>query len=219
MRDALYVALDKWDDFLHEPDNRRFQSDLFEQLVNIESDLKRIAVPEALLRSEITTLSEMFQNFFNLKVLFIIVNAQPDLQPVDNDMKVQRRWKFESTQGGAFFWNNDRGSLAFGDSKYIGYKALYRLIEEPNKRLGKGLTTNLIRSFEIRPIFVVRRWTGLAIVRPEQHRLKQDGLKQDGLKRDERERDGHKQDGQIDHEENGREWHRLGKSEEASLLS
>lgn len=64
--------------------------------------------------------------------------------------------EFESTQGGAFFWNDDRGSFAFGDSKYIGYEALYRLIEA-NKKLSKGLTTNLIRSFEIRPVFAVKR--------------------------------------------------------------
>lgn len=102
-----------------------------------------------------------FQYFFNLKVLFIIVDAQPDLQSADNDMKVQRRWEFESTQGGGFFWNNGRGSFAFGNSKYIGYEALYRLIEEASKILGKGLTTNLIRSFEIRPVFAVRKMNGV----------------------------------------------------------
>ena len=157
MRDALYVALDKWDDFLLEPHDRQFQPDLFEQLVTIEPDLTRIAVPEALLRSNVTTLSSMFQYFYLLKVLFIIVDAQPDLQSADNDMKVQRRWEFESTQGGAFFWNDDRGSFAFGDSKYIGYEALYRLIEEANKGLGEWLAENHIRSFEIRPVFAFRR--------------------------------------------------------------
>lgn len=97
MRDALYVALDKWYDFLCEPNDRRFEPDLFEQLVGFKSDLTRIAVPEALLPSNVTLLSEMFQYFFNLKVLFIIVDAQPDLQSADNDVKVQRRWEFEST--------------------------------------------------------------------------------------------------------------------------
>lgn len=56
-------------------------------LSTFESDLTRITVPEALLRSKITTLSEMFQYFFNLKVLSIIVDAQPDLQSADNDIK------------------------------------------------------------------------------------------------------------------------------------
>lgn len=157
MRDALYIVLDKWDDFLCEPDDRLSQPDLFEQLVDIKPDLTRIAVPEALLLSEVATLSEMFRYFFHLKVLFIIVDAQPDLQSADNDMKVQRRWEFESTQGGAFFWNDDRGGFDFGDSEYIGDEALYRLIEEANKGLGEGLAKNHIRSFEVRPVLAVRR--------------------------------------------------------------
>lgn len=99
----------------------------------------------------------MFHYFFHLEVLFIIVDAQPDLQSADNDMKVQRRWEFERTQGGAFFWNDDRGSFAFRDSEYVGYKALYRLIEEANEGLGEGLAQNHIRSFEIRPVFALRR--------------------------------------------------------------
>lgn len=90
-------------------------------------------------------------------MLFIVVDAQPDLQPADIDVKVQRRWEFESTQGGAFFWNYDRGSFAFEDSEYIGYKALCRLIEEAGKGLVKGLVSNDIRSFEIRPVFALRR--------------------------------------------------------------
>lgn len=157
MRDALYIALDKWNDFLCEPDDRQFQPDLFGQLVDIKPDLTRIAVPEALLRSEIITLPEMFRYFFHLKVLFIIVDAQSDLQSADNDMKVQRRWEFESTQGRAFFWNDNRDSFDFGDSEYIGDEALCRLIEKANKGLGEGLAKNHIRSFEIRPVFAIRR--------------------------------------------------------------
>ena len=157
LRDALYIALDKWDDFLCEPEDRLSQSDLFEQLVDIKSDLTRIAVPEALLRSEVATLPEIFRNFFHLKVLCIIVDAQPDLQSADNDAKVQRRWEFESTQGGAFFWDDDRGGFNSENSEYIGDEALYRLIEEANKGLGEGLAKNHIRSFEIPPVFAVRR--------------------------------------------------------------
>lgn len=157
MRDALYIALDKWDDFLCEPDDRQSQPDLFERLVDIKSDLTCIAVPDALLRSEVATLPEIFRYFFHVKVLFIIVDAQPDLQSADNDVKVQRRWEIESTQGGAFFWNDDRGGFDSGDSECIGDEALYRLIEEAKEGLGEELAKNYIRSFEIRPVFAVRR--------------------------------------------------------------
>lgn len=157
MHDALYIALDKWDDFLCEPNDRLSEPDLIQQLVDIKSDLTHIAVPEALLRSEVASLPEMFQYYFQLKVLFIVADAQPDLQSADNEVKVQQRWEFESTQGGSFFWDYDRGGFDSGNSEYIGDENLCRLIEEATKELGEGLAKNYIRDFEIRPVFVVRR--------------------------------------------------------------
>ncbi|KAL9097658.1 MAG: hypothetical protein Q9163_006314 [Psora crenata] len=156
IRDALYVALDKWDAFICEPDTRLFLPDLFDTLIDIKSDLTRLAVPEALLRSKAATLPTMFRYFFNLKVLFIIVDAQPDLQAADNDTKVQRRWELESTQRGAFVWNHHRG-FEFGDSEYVGDKALYRLMEKATIGIEDWLADNYIRSFEIRSVFAVRR--------------------------------------------------------------
>ena len=157
MRDALYVALDKWDDFLCEPDDRLSQPDLHEQLVGIKSELTRIAVPAALLRSEVASLPEMFRHLLNLKVLLIVVDPQPDLQSAHDDVEVQHWWDFESIQGGAFFWNNDRGGFDSENSKYIGDEAVYRLIEEASRGLGEGLVNDHIRSFEVRPVFAVRR--------------------------------------------------------------
>lgn len=53
-RDVLYIALDKWDEFFREPDDRCFQPDILGQLINSRAaDVTRIAVPEALLRSEV----------------------------------------------------------------------------------------------------------------------------------------------------------------------
>ena len=157
MRDALYVALDRWDDFLCEPDDRLSLPDLFEQLVDNKSDLTRIAVPVALLKSELASLSEMFRYFFNLKALFVVVDPQPDLQPAGNEVKVHHRWDFESIQGGAFFWNNVRGGFDSENGEYIGDEAVYRLIEEASRRLGEGLANEHIRSFEVRPVFAIRR--------------------------------------------------------------
>lgn len=151
MHDALYVALDKWDDFLREPVDRTFEADLFEKLIDLGPDLQCIAVPEALLRNEevVATLSEMFQCFFRLKVLLIVVDPQPDPQSM--------WWKFESTQRGAFFWNNNRGGFDFVDNKCPGDDSLYRLIEEAGKKLSEGFALNEIHNFEIRPVFAVKR--------------------------------------------------------------
>ncbi|KAE8453285.1 hypothetical protein EG329_011352 [Mollisiaceae sp. DMI_Dod_QoI] len=157
MRDTLYIALDKWDDFLCEPNDRLFQPDLLQRNVDIKPNLTRIAVPEALLRIQDAALPEIFWYFFHLKELFIVVDPQPDLESADNDMKVQRRWEIESTPGGAFFWNDDRGGFDFRDSGYIGDKNLYTLIEEANKELAKGISRHHIRGLEVRPVFAVRR--------------------------------------------------------------
>jgi hypothetical protein len=77
-------------------------------------------------------------------------------------MKVQRRWELESTQGGAIFWNDDRGNFGFRDSEDsedIGEEALCRLLGEANKGFSEELVKNQtrIRSFEVWPVFAVRR--------------------------------------------------------------
>ena len=156
-RDALYVPLDKWDDFFCEPVDRSFEPDIFEQLVDVKPGITRIAVPEALLRSKLDTLQEIFQYFFQLERLFVVVGAQPDLQSADNDMKVQRRWEFESTQGDALIWDDSRGRFEFGNL-YIDDATLYgQLVKATTERLGAGLAGHHIRNFEIRPVSAVRR--------------------------------------------------------------
>ena len=157
MRDALYITPEKWNEFLCEPDDRQFEPDLIEQLVDISPDLTRIAVPEALFRSEVASLPEMFRFFFNLKVLLIVVDAPPDLHAVDNDMKVQQRWEFESRRGQVFFLNDDRSGFDFGDGEYSGDEALYKLIEEAKQGLSEGLVENHMRGLEIRLVSAVRK--------------------------------------------------------------
>ena len=160
MRDALYVSLDKWDDFLSEPGDRLFGPYLSEQLVDMISDIRRIAVPEALLWSEamrVAWLADIFQYYFNVNVLFVVVDPQPDLQSMDDDLRVQQRWEFERTQGAAFIWDNERGVFDSEDSEDSGDDALHRLIEQTNEELGEELGKKSIHSFEIRPVFAVRR--------------------------------------------------------------
>lgn len=146
-RAPCYVTLDKWEDFLREPDNRTFQPHLSGEIVDIEPDLERIAVPDALLRSKIDTLLEMPWCRFGVQMLFIPVDAQPH----DGDMTVQKQWKLESIQGEVFSCNYECASDVFGDSAYIGDEV------QASKKLVEGRTKNDMRNFGIRPIFAVRR--------------------------------------------------------------
>lgn len=156
--DVLYVAHESWDDFLTEHYDRQSEPDLFDKIVNVKANLTHLAVPEALLWTDADSLNEMIWLFPGIKVLFFLIDAPPDLHYADNDMKVQRRWQLESTQGGSFFWNLDSGGFNIGDSQYTGHEALYRLIEESGRQgLGREIAFRNICRFEIRPVFAVAR--------------------------------------------------------------
>ena len=157
LHDALYVALDRLNDFWCEPGDRQAQPDLLEQLVNVHSEVTRIAVPEALLPKEVAPLRDMFLYYCNVRVLYIVIGAQPDPQSKDNDKKLQRWWELDNTRGGALIWNQDRKGFDREDVEHMGDEARYKLIEEAAKGLGEVFAREFIRSFEIRPIFAVKR--------------------------------------------------------------
>jgi len=150
-RDALYVPLEKWSDFLCDPIDRFHQPDLLDLTLGINTDLTRLAVPEGLLRAEdgMASLLEIYRYFFNVKVLLIIVDPQPDFQG---------QCEFESAQRGAFIRDNDRGGFDFGDGERVGDETVYKLIEEViDKTLIEALPQEFIRNFEIRLTVAVRR--------------------------------------------------------------
>lgn len=83
---------------------------------------------------------------------------QPELQPEDNYIRVQRRWGLESTQGAMFFWNNiGRGGLEPRSSECNGDKALHELLDEASNSLGERLTEKEKHSFEVWPVFAVSK--------------------------------------------------------------
>lgn len=159
-RDVLYIAPNRSNDFFVESIDRLEEPDLFDQIVNISPALARFAIPRTQLETEEDPLREQFDNFVCLAVLFVIVNTPPPEFP-DNEMKVQRWWELRSAegkQGRAFLWNHDRRALEWENGEsYIKDEALYRHIEEASKGLIPTLVGNRIRSFEIRPIFAVRK--------------------------------------------------------------
>lgn len=159
MRDALYIPLEEWENCLAEPYDRMFEPDLINRNVDFIPDVKRIAVSEALLRREAAALGEMFHHFFWLEVLFIVIDPQPDLQPVSSDdMEVQQRWEFVSIGGGAFVWDEDRGRFDFRGGDHLdAYEPLYQLIEKANEGLGEDLVRHHMHRFEIRLALAIRK--------------------------------------------------------------
>ncbi|KAI4153186.1 MAG: hypothetical protein LQ340_002472 [Diploschistes diacapsis] len=54
VRDVLFIAAENRDEFLSEPDNRMFEGDLLAKFTYIQFEVTRVAITEALLRSEAT---------------------------------------------------------------------------------------------------------------------------------------------------------------------
>ncbi len=91
-------------------------------------------------------------------MLFILVDAPPDLQPTESDIKTQARWELENTAGGAFIWDRDHGRFNYDESGPTMHEALHERMEGINKCLGEGLikSSYQVSSFEVRPVRAVR---------------------------------------------------------------
>lgn len=165
MIDTPYVPLWKWDEFLREPFDRHFELDLIEKNINCPGPaFTRVAVSEAVLRGEDNSLAEISDWYARVREVFIIVDAQPnlDMQPEDygedDDMRLQRRWDIESSALGVkLFWNNDHGEFKWANREDLGDKGLCKLIEEASNGVGEKLVGYGRRRFEVRPVFAVRK--------------------------------------------------------------
>ncbi|KAI1446325.1 hypothetical protein F5Y02DRAFT_383784 [Annulohypoxylon stygium] len=151
-RDALYVPFEKWDEFRCEPDDRLWEPDLYGQLVSIETEPTRIAIPEALFRKEDALISEMFRYFYHVEVLLVVVGEQPTQLPADET----HRWEFESISRGSLFWDSENGwaldERDFAD-EHDSHKVSSAMIQELNDMLPQ----NDITKFEIRHVIAVKK--------------------------------------------------------------
>lgn len=81
-----------------DPSDRLQEPDLVNRTVECPSpQITRIAVPQALLQHDFSTLADVFEWYGNIDTFFIIINTPPDIQSGDNDTGVQRRWELKST--------------------------------------------------------------------------------------------------------------------------
>ena len=86
------------------------------------------------------------------------VDAQPDLDWVDDDRKVQRRWELESREGACFWWSSERADFYCEDDEEIDVGDRLRLLDKARERLRGELAPNsFLPSFEVRPVSAVRR--------------------------------------------------------------
>ncbi|KAK2872086.1 hypothetical protein FQN49_002565 [Arthroderma sp. PD_2] len=157
VHDTLYVPSDKWEEFVNEPFDH-WSGPIDRNFFCEGTAFARLALPEALLQTMDNLFPDFCYNYFTIKKLFIIVGAQLDIQPEENELKVQRRWEVVSEpHGAAFFWNNDRNRFEWRNSECID-KALGRLIEDAaSNELFKEFKRSTWCRFEIQPAFAIRK--------------------------------------------------------------
>ncbi|KAE8407385.1 hypothetical protein BDV37DRAFT_240919 [Aspergillus pseudonomiae] len=156
VRDVLYVPFDKIDEFILEPIDRQFEPDLVGRMVDVQPNVRHLAVPEALLQSDPAALREIFELLYHPEVLFILIGAQPDWN--DSNTNVYQRWELDITQGRGFFWNSEHGHFDCDIGLPIGGEILCQRIKRAVKDLGSLLMgSHVVDGFEIRPVFAVRK--------------------------------------------------------------
>lgn len=156
VRDVLYVPLDKVDEFIHEPIDRQFEPDLFGRMLDVQPNVRHIAVPEALLQSDPAALCEIFDLFYYPRMFFIIIDTEPDWN--ESSMNVHQRWELDALQGKGFFWNSEHGRFDCGIGFSIGDETLYQRIGRAINALGSlFMRSHLVDGFEVRPAFSVRK--------------------------------------------------------------
>ncbi|OGM41658.1 hypothetical protein ABOM_009979 [Aspergillus bombycis] len=155
-RDVLYLPFDKVDEFILEPIDRQFEPDLVGRMVDVQPNVRHIAIPEALLQSDPAAIREIFDSFYHPEVFFIIIDAQPDWN--ESNTKVHQRWELDITQGRGFFWNSEHGHFDYSIGLPMEDEILCQRIERAVKDFGSlFMGSDLVDGFEIRPVFAVRK--------------------------------------------------------------
>ncbi|KPM46254.1 hypothetical protein AK830_g268 [Neonectria ditissima] len=154
-RDAVCIPRDKFYDFCDEPMGRLSDPEVFGRTFFAMSNMRRIAVPEGLLKTEASSMERLFDWFPDIRVIFIVVGRFPEF--VDHDVEVQPRWELEKKEGRVYAWNLDVRRFEWEDGQSIGDEALLGQIEEAGKVLVSSLEMRKVRRFELRPVFAARK--------------------------------------------------------------
>ncbi|KAB8263496.1 hypothetical protein BDV32DRAFT_161711 [Aspergillus pseudonomiae] len=151
--DTLYIPYDYWGGFL---DYTLHSLAQYDEIYNYDLlGLKRIAVSEGLILDQ-ERISETWLLYCGLEKVFIIPNAQSDMQPEEHGRKVKGRLELHDIQGPMRFWNNDRGCFEWENSADAGDETLKTAMEKACDGLDEWLQDSE-NTFEVRAASVVRK--------------------------------------------------------------
>lgn len=169
-QDALIIGMHQWEDFHIEPYERLVQPPLYGQPVIVNTEITRIALPQPTIWTDCYTVTDLFQWFPRLQVLYIVLDMQIDPTTerlmLQSDRKKtknylqQRRWKVGDVQGKALVWNNAERRFDWRDGADIGddqdrvYRKMWKTAEELNKVFAPRESV----CFEMRSVYAVKGW-------------------------------------------------------------
>lgn len=154
--DALYIGLDQWNKFCAEPYDRLGKPDLLNQHVTTSSRLRRLAIPEALFWKEIRDITDIFDWFWNIEALYIIMDTPKDLDSNLDAFKIQPRWELDTTQFGRFVYKREDNEFVFETGANGRNEGSSTRMRAALRVLAEGLVKNSVRVFEVYPAIAVR---------------------------------------------------------------
>ncbi|KAI9159093.1 hypothetical protein HJFPF1_07101 [Paramyrothecium foliicola] len=154
-RDAMYIGENEWDSFDREPYERAYEPDLLNHTTTTNSQLKRVAIPEAVFWNEIENLVDIFDWYCNVSFLFVVVNTPPEPEFNMKNTPPRPRWELEAVSEAGFVWDSQRREFNCGGDR-VGDDEWQQRFEEALKILADGLVREGIQRFEVHPVFAVR---------------------------------------------------------------
>ncbi|KAF5001609.1 hypothetical protein FGRMN_915 [Fusarium graminum] len=161
--DALYLPLDRMDDFGAEPFDRGFEEDLIERHMTVESFVLHFAISDEFFRTD-TLIPESWNWFDRIKTLYVVLDQEPD----EHDP-----WEIVEAKAWTLIWTSDSGfgwregevggdplcKFTWATGEYPYQRILERILGDTN-RLGESLSSNhstIPFQMEIRLVSVVNR--------------------------------------------------------------
>ncbi|GAM89575.1 hypothetical protein ANO11243_076140 [Dothideomycetidae sp. 11243] len=153
--DAIYVPQDRFEDFVFEPNRRLACPDLSGKIVVIHGqDVKRVAIPMALLENHSGLATELLTYYPGVELLLIVLQTVggTDLSSVDGEL-----WRFEYTRGVCFTWDASSGAFTPRGCCDPDEAPDYERIAAAIALFPRSARWNMVQSFEVRPVLAVRR--------------------------------------------------------------
>ncbi|KAI1169997.1 hypothetical protein F4777DRAFT_570906 [Nemania sp. FL0916] len=161
-RDIIYVPIHQWGRFVIEPHNRMYQTDLLGHVVDIRPGLARIAVSADLLRKVRNSVSELFDHYYSVRKLYIVMNVPERINRRFTEYPEQRLLCELKHSKRVAVWADKNWEISYAgedellddETRDIGeneldHSQVRKLLELVTSGLREGLLSMYVESFEI----------------------------------------------------------------------